>query len=799
MTPQEPKPRNAFISVLTLLGGAVLPAISIGVEATTHMCAETFFDPIPTVWHLLLVILVPLANFQLWLAVHRNRPERAALLGLANALACGISLFYTLVYLPLTPLAVIAIIFYGMGLLPLTPLLSLIAGLILRRQLRQIAPAGLTLSLKGLGLGLAATVVALILIELPATLTRAGLQMATSESITQRQRGLRWLRAVGQRDYLLRACYQRSGMATDLVSFIFSLDDPVSPDEARAVYYRLYGETFNTAVPPRRLGGRWEPQETFDFDPDQGGTVIAGKIKNLSLAHSRLDGSVDADAGLGYLEWTLVFRNNSRGQQEARAQVQLPPGGVVSRLTLWVNGEEREAAFAGKRRVQEAYQAVVNQRRDPVLVTTAGDDRVLVQCFPVPADGGEMKIRFGVTFPLLLNEPTQGLLRLPYFVDRNFGIAENIGHAVWIEAKTALHADNKNLLAEQPAPNLYAVRGTVPDAELSAHGATLRADRNGDAVAAWTPDSIQGGRHVVRQTIRKNDAPPVEQLVLIVDTSHKMKDSLLQIATALRSLPPDITVQLVLAAAEEQSFDAPIFSGSPEEAARQLSKVEAEGGADNVPALARGWDAAAARPRSLLLWIHGPQPIVLNDLSELEQRWDRRPAGVVLYALQAENGPNRVRAGLDGHGRVVSVPRLGDVQGDIGDLLARAINQKDEWEFERVGAEPGRSGQSAGKETSAHLARLWAHDEVRRLVEVPEQGGFDEAVQVAARYQLVTPVSGAVVLETAEQYERAGLTPVEPGSVPTIPEPETILLVAVVVLILLWSLRRQWFARRRTA
>lgn len=33
-----------------------MPGISIAVEATTHICAAEFFDPIPTVWHLLLVI-----------------------------------------------------------------------------------------------------------------------------------------------------------------------------------------------------------------------------------------------------------------------------------------------------------------------------------------------------------------------------------------------------------------------------------------------------------------------------------------------------------------------------------------------------------------------------------------------------------------------------------------------------------------------------------------------------------------------------------------------------------------------
>lgn len=101
--------------------------------------------------------------------------------------------------------------------------------------------------------------------------------------------------------------------------------------------------------------------------------------------------------------WTLEFRNDGVPDRETRAQILLPPGGVVSRLTLWANGEEREAAFAGRSKVRAAYQEVaVQQRRDPVLVTTAGPDRVLIQCFPVPRNGGTMKVRLGITAPLLL-------------------------------------------------------------------------------------------------------------------------------------------------------------------------------------------------------------------------------------------------------------------------------------------------------------------------------------------------------------------------------------------------------------
>ena len=104
----------------------------------------------------------------------------------------------------------------------------------------------------------------------------------------------------------------------------------------------------------------------------------------------------------------MDFKNQSNFQREARAKIKLPPGAVVSRLTLWINDEEREAAFAARGKVTEAYTQVVRRRRDPVLVTTAGPDRILVQCFPVPPDGRTMKIRIGITAPLVIEELENG-------------------------------------------------------------------------------------------------------------------------------------------------------------------------------------------------------------------------------------------------------------------------------------------------------------------------------------------------------------------------------------------------------
>jgi hypothetical protein len=113
--PYDPGP-NRF----TFFAGVIMPAISITVEATTHICASVFFDPIPTIWHLLFVIFVPLAQLQVWFAIRRRTPDRLALAGFLNAVSIGISIYYSIVYLPLVPLALLALLF-GLGLLPLAP------------------------------------------------------------------------------------------------------------------------------------------------------------------------------------------------------------------------------------------------------------------------------------------------------------------------------------------------------------------------------------------------------------------------------------------------------------------------------------------------------------------------------------------------------------------------------------------------------------------------------------------------------------------------------------------------------
>jgi vault protein inter-alpha-trypsin-like protein len=419
-----------------VLAGVILPSVAIFIEFTTRICAEELFDPLPTIWHKMLVIATPLANLLVIYELRRDRAEYHWRLGLANGLAVVVSTFYTILYLPIMPIALLALVFAGLGILPLSPALSLIASALLLRRLLALRREGNEIyesgkaRLRGFGWGLAMTALILVAAEVPVILTRVWMSKAASDSQAERARAIALLRRYGHERTLFAGPNRRGDFASFFGVF-YNAKYPVSVERAREIVYRVTGKTYDLL--------RDERPNVFAFnDPvrvlDETGELRGSSQPNLSLASSRIEGSFDPDAALGYLEWTMVFKNTSAFQQEARARLALPPGGVVSRLTLWVNGEEREAAFAERGKVQAAYDSVVRTRRDPVLVTTQGGDIVNVQCFPVQPNG-EMKIRLGVTAPMQIEMTTAGAadqigaqseawMRLPYFIHGRWGVFE---------------------------------------------------------------------------------------------------------------------------------------------------------------------------------------------------------------------------------------------------------------------------------------------------------------------------------------------------------------------------------------
>lgn len=207
-----------------------------------------------------------------------------------------------------------------------------------------------------------------------------------------------------------------------------------------------------------------------------------------------------------------------------------------------------------------------------------------------------------------------------------------------------------------------------------------------------------------------------------------------------------------------------------------------------MPALVEAWDLAAQKPDSLIVWICAPVPEVLESAQGLRQRYERRPNGPSLMAVQTRVGPNRLLEALDGIAAVQLLPRTGDLAADLRALFRSWTDSGSRWEWVQQREADASAAPREGAEASSHLVRLWAKDEIRRLA---VSRMTEEAVELAGRYQLVTPVSGAVVLETAQQYRSSGLEPVPPSTVPSIPEPSTWALFVLGTGMLLFVRRRR--------
>src|SRR5215813_2404260 len=782
----KPQPPSGWPFAL----GVVYPALVIGIELATHLCAQTLFDPMPTIWHAIAIVFVPASNLLIWKKLEAGWRWNVRWLAFANGAAIAIAAVYALLFLPLAPLAVVGIL-VGVGLLPLAPLAAFASALKLRAELAR-AHGNVRLGRPLLG-GLVAGLALLVACDLPSAATRIGIRMAASDEPAQRERGLTLLRTLGDDDLLLRLCYDASGQPTGLLSQVVMLTNnnwvgrrrsDVSTAEAREIYYRLHGVPFNAKPAPvvnaSRLG-------EVVFDSDHGGTQVGGRLPGLHLASSVLDGSISGDDLVAYLEWTIEFRNAGSIDREARLEIALPPGGVVSRATLWVNGEEREAAYGGRGEVRAAYQRVaVVQRRDPLLVTTKGADRVLAQAFPVPRDG-TIKFKLGITAPLDPAEPGKARLTLPAIVDRNFSIGADTNHSVWIERRQALSASG--LAANRVESRLFRVAGALGDRELTGTRQTITVDRGSDADHRVA--RIDGGERIAQEITRRE---PIGALMLVIDGSAGLAESSGGLFAAIFAIPPGTRVGAIIASEPIQQVPLAPWSADQTHAVLKLvHSTRFTGGQDNGPALARALQVLEAEPQATLLWIHGPQPVSFRgSAARLEQataRLSHLPS-VVLYSVAP--GPNALLPDSPWAWGTRSLPQTGALAVDLTGFFTRSFDPNQV----QVVRRPLAEATDAAASGSPHIARLWANDRVLELMRTGN--GRAAAVTLAARYHLVTPVSGAAVLESQQQYDESRLTPVSQATVPTVPEPHEWALIVIACIALMWLVWRRRSDRKST-
>jgi hypothetical protein len=769
--PQIPTPdvykapkRSKGVRVFLWFFAVIFPLGIVIFEWISNFCGSTFFEPIPTVGHGFLLLAAPLCNWWLLKTEDKQTKHHFKCRALASGVSFSVGLFYALLFLPLIPASCFALLAFGLGLLSLAPIIAWALSWRIAVKEKRLATSYGFGKLKRFWWATTALVFGgLCLFEAPAIWTRHQVARGLDSDPEVSQSAVESLRSWHSKDTLLSMCYETSMFMSggDISSWITdrswgamtlsnSWQQASNIANVRDLYFKVTGEPFNTTPPPHwtrggMLGQTRESRmidEEFDFD--HGGDVVAAKIKYLDCKESRFDAHLDTAARIGYGEWTLVFHNGATTAREARCQMRLPRGGQVSRLTLWINGEPCEAAFGSVAQVKAAYKEVaVVQRRDPVLVNMVGPDTIMVQCFPVPAKG-DMKIRIGVTAPL-----EGDTWRLPYIIEKNFGDTPSMQHALWMQADAPFSCGDepKPSHADEAMQSLSFSSDTMKmSVKLSASPKT--------AEAVWCEDRFAAaGEKILIAEPHSSARAAMEKIIVVVDGSKTLEKHREWISKALRD--KNATILLANDRATTVTVD-------------ELAKAKFLGGCDNEPALYEALLKAKESPRSAVLWLHGPQPVTMGRserLLQLLERGGNRPA---FYALPLVDGANRLFESLGRSGLMSPAPSDADSETGLSswvDLLQKG-EETFSWQWSRRADATGL----ASKKVSDQLARFWAMEEVGRTKDS----------KLAVNYQIVSYVSGAVVLETMEQYQRHGLTPVDTATTPgiaNVPETSTALML----------------------
>jgi len=107
---------------------------------------------------------------------------------------------------------------------------------------------------------------------------------------------------------------------------------------------------------------------------------------------------------IAYTEKVISIKSNVvqrwRSQQEAIFTFHLPEGGVVTSLSLWINGKEEKGIMTTKEKAINAYNTIVGvEKRDPSVIQWREGNTVSVRVFPCTPDEIR-RFKIGVTAPL---------------------------------------------------------------------------------------------------------------------------------------------------------------------------------------------------------------------------------------------------------------------------------------------------------------------------------------------------------------------------------------------------------------
>ena len=262
--------------------------------------------------------------------------------------------------------------------------------------------------------------------------------------------------------------------------------------------------------------------------------------------------------------------------------------------------------------------------------------------------------------------------------------------------------------------------------------------KRGEKARAIKPRVIKINPQYVVEDIQRVAAPAPKHLVVVLDGSSTMKEHHKEIADAFASMPKIPTTVIVAS----QENDKNVVAKSLNEVLPNLDKIQYVGGQDNLKAVVRAAELAGETKDSAVLWIHGPQP-VLNQEIYIMSPYESTPA---FYELPVVAGTDTFEF-FKNHAEIgpfTQVPRNGkNLANDLTEFFAKWNPDNNSLVATLTEVEKLPQGAVVpSKEEAKEMLTLRAAQECQKLI---SGRYFRRAARLALAYGFVSPVSSAIL------------------------------------------------------
>ncbi|MBS2008091.1 MAG: hypothetical protein JST01_13675, partial [Cyanobacteria bacterium SZAS TMP-1] len=505
---------------------------------------------------------------------------------------------------------------------------------------------------------------------------------------------------------------------------------------SRQLYFNLTARPYESIADLGADDGTGDQVFSNSYDQFLASQVIGEVVPGLSLKRSQIRGAINSRTLTSNLEWTFVLKNKGATYSEARAEIALPPGAVVSKLTLWQEGRPQDALITANYPANTAYSKALSENQNPAAVRYLGKGRVLLQCFPV-TQGKEIKVSATMVAPLKLDTQSQASLALPRLVASNFttGISHDLHFLT--DANLTLAAAKLHSVNNADKARLYV--GSIKDQEAKNTGLSLVASRPAETGTISSHNTFAGGYTV--QTIKEIPNTVPKNLVVVIDGSKGMKDFKGEISDMLSKVEKLTPTSVLLA--DSDSTEAP-EELSVSAAIKQLNNSSFDGGHDNLPAVVKAAELAGQQNDSAVLWIHGPQP-ALNEEIYITSQAASKPS---FYDLALDDGWTNTSNFLKNHqdiGPMIPIARTGKLNEDINRFIAQWQPGGHHYSVQITAQATKPEGSEIAGQDALDLSILGAAQACKQYI---IDNNKQDATQVAIASHIVSPVTAGAVVST---------------------------------------------------